>query len=440
MVGMNKENVKSVVLLILVISSLVLTLMVWSYQPEFSEVETEIERTANIGPGEPVPFQSVMRAYQLVWVDDEDIQGTIEEEAVVGIREYIDGTEITDIDVYNSLSRLSPSRNEEDDEEFLIVDYASDMPTHSLFEVLDFEYEGDYPDYSYNRIIVDLVEPQVNFYLINEALDRVAIAKTNLESDYLKSLLEAHSGLFEDYTAVITNQQTSNNKTAIYGPTAPGEMPVETFLYNVLSVDTVNNMLFLDDEYTMEGNDGPYVYEGESNIATYNSDSYAYSYNNLEESLTGGSDPHQTIQLSFYFLRSHIGIDQRHVLFDYIGDENNSVYRSSMNGHFVFSDEISTTISVKYGEHAVYEYARPLIRVNAQVPGSESRELPPIENVRYEIALNENYDLQHVTKITIGYNMAFSTAENEINVVQYTPSWYVKYDGQWMRFDEGSLN
>lgn len=437
---MNKENIKSIALFLLVISSLVLTVMVWSYEPEFSEVETDVERTANIGPGEPVPFTSVMRAYQLVWVNDMDIQGTIEEDAVVGIREYIDGTEITDIDVYNSMSRLTPSRNEDDEEEFLIVDYASDMPTKSLFEVLDFEYEGDYPDYSYNRIIVDLVDEHVTFYLINEDLDRVAIATTNLDSDYLKTLLEAHSEQFEEYSGVITNQQTSNNKTAIYGPTSPGEMPIETFLYNVLSVDAVNNMLFLDDDFTTEGEEEMYVYEGDSNIATYNSSTFAYSYNNLAESLSGNSNPHQTIQSGFYFLNSHVGIDQRHVLFDYIDDENSSTYRASMNGYFVFSDEIFTTISVKYGRNAVYEYNRPLIRVNAQVPGEESEALPPLENVRYEIALNDNYDLQNVTKITIGYNMTFSTAESEINVVQYTPSWYIKYDGQWMRFDEGSLS
>ena len=436
---MNKENIKSAALFLLVVTSAVLTIMVWSYQPEFSEIDTDIERTSNIGPGEPVAFNSIMRAYQLVWVDDTDIQGTIEEEAVVGIREYIDGTEITDINVYNSISRLTPSIDEDNGEEFLIVDYASDMPTKSLFKVLDFTYEGDYPDYSYNRIIVDLVDEHVTFYLINEDLDRVAVATTNLESSYLKSLLSAHDHLFEEYSGVITNQQTSNNKTAIYGPTEPGDMPVENFLYNVFSADAVNNMLFLNDSFETEVSEETYVYEGDTNIATYNSETYAYSYNNLRESLTGNSNPHQTIQNSFHFLNSHIGLDQTHILFDYFPDENNSVFRSSMNGYFVFSDTIPTTMSVKYGQNAVYEYNRPLIRVTARVPGGEDQTLPPLESVRYEIALNENYDLQDVTKITIGYNMAFSTDQNEINVVQYTPSWYIKYDGEWMRFDEGGL-
>lgn len=436
---MNKENIKSVALFFLVVTSAVLTIMVWSYQPEFSEIDTNIERTSNIGPGEPVSFSSIMRAYQLVWVDDTDIQGTIEEEAVVGIREYIDGTEITDINVYNSISRLTPSIDDDDGEEFLIVDYSSDMPTKSLFKMLDFNYEGDYPDYSYNRIIVDLVDEHVTFYLINEDLDRVAVAETNLESSYLKSLLSAHDHLFEEYSGVITNQQTSNNKTAIYGPTDPGDMPVESFLYNVFSPDAVNNMLFLNDSFETEVSEETYVYEGEANIATYNSETYAYSYNNLQESLTGNSTPHQTIQSSFHFLNSHIGLDQTHVLFDYFPDENNSVFRSSMNGYFVFSEQIPTTMSVKYGQNSVYEYNRPLIRVTARVPGGDDQTLPPLENVRYEIALNDNYDLQDITKITIGYNMSFSTDQNEINVVQYTPSWYIKYDGEWMRFDEGGL-
>lgn len=436
---MNKENIKSIALFLLVVTSAVLTIMVWSYQPEFSEIDTDIERTSNIGPGEPVSFDSIMRAYQLVWVDDSNIQGTIEEEAVVGIREYIDGTEITDINVYNSISRLTPGIDEDSGEEFLIVDYASDMPTKSLFKVLDFNYEGDYPDYSYNRIVVDLVDEHVTFYLINENLDRVAVAETNLESSYLKSLLSAHDHLFEEYSGVITNQQTSNNKTAIYGPTDPGSMPVENFLYNVFSADTVNNMLFLNDSFETEVSDETYVYEGDTNIATYNSETYAYSYNNLRESLTGNSNPHQTIQSSFHFLNSHIGLDQRNILFDYFPDENNSVFRASMNGYFVFSDHIPSTISVKYGQNALYEYNRPLLRVTARVPGGEDQTLPPLESVRYEIALNENYDLQDVTKITIGYNMAFSTDQSEINVVQYTPSWYIKYDGEWMRFDEGGL-
>src|SRR5699024_8452536 len=120
--------------------------------------------------------------------------------------------------------------------------------------------------------------------------------------------MSAHDHLFEEYSGVITNQQTSNNKTAIYGPTDPGDMPVESFLYNVFSPDAVNNMLFLNDSFETEVSEETYVYEGEANIATYNSETYANSYDKPKNSLTGNSTKHKTIQSILHFLNSHIGL------------------------------------------------------------------------------------------------------------------------------------
>lgn len=436
---MFRERAKSLILFILVIASAVLTYMVWSYQPEFSQVDTSIESTPNIGRGEPVPFENVMRAYQLIWADGSDVQGTIKEDAVVGVREFLEGTEITDINVYNNMNRLDPSVGEDGSEEFLIVDYPSEMPAKSLFQVLGFEYDDALPDYSFDRIIVDIASDNVTFFMLNEALDKVAVANTDIDSSYLLSIVEKYEDSFEDYTGIITNQRTSNNKTAIYGPSDPGEVDVENFLSTQHSVDVVNDILFMDDEITTTHNEDVYVYEGDSNIATYSSNTYSYSYTNLDETLSSGRSPHQTIQRSFDFLNSHTALTNEQMLFDYEEESNESLYRLTMRGYPVFSDEMQNTISVKYGKNAVFEYERPQIHIDAHVPGDQTKELTPLENVRYQIALNEELDLQKVSKITIGYDMGFAESQTELNLLEFTPEWYVKYDGEWMRFDEGSL-
>lgn len=439
MIGMYRETAKSIILFLLVISSAVLTYMVWSYQPEFSQVDTSLHSTSNIGQGEPVPFNSVMRAYQLIWVDGDNVRGTIEENAVVGVREFLDGTEIEGIDVYNNMDRLDPAVKENGDEEFLIVDYPSEMPSKSLFQVLGFTYEGTLPDYSFDRIVVDIASPQVTFYLLNESLDRVAVAQTDIDSAYLLSIVDEYETSFEAYTPVITNQQTSNNKTAIYGPDDPGEVSIETFLSTQISIDTVNSLLFMEDEASVSQNEDVYVYEGENNLATYNTQTYNYVYTNLDESQTSDRNPHQTIQRSFDFLNSHIGLSQDHMLFDYDEEGSESTYRYTLNGYAVFSEEISHTITTKYGSNALFEYERPLLYINAQIPSEESKTLTRLEDVRYQIALNEEIDLQKVSKITIGYDMRFSDSQTELNVVEFVPEWYVKYDGEWLRFNEGGL-
>lgn len=436
---MHKETLKSIILFILVISSAILTYMVWSYQPEFSDVETGIDTTSNIGATEEVTFNQMMRAYQLVRVNDADIEGTIQEDVIVGIREYISDTEVEDFNVYNNMNRLDSVTGEDGSEDFLIVDYPSDMPVKSLLQVLGFNYEEEVPDYEFGRIIVDLSEENVDFYFVNDELDRVAIAPTNLESEYLLSILDDYEDSFEQYSGVITNQQTSNSKTAIYGPSNPESLSVENFLFTQIDPDLMNNILFTNDEYTSEQSDQIYVYEGMSNIAKYNTDTHGYTYTNLDESLTGEHDPHQIIHQSFTFLESHTGLTNSNILFDYNAEENQSIYRTTMDGHIVFSETINNVVSVKYGQNSVYEYSRPLLTVNAKVPGEEDKELAPLENVRYQIALNADFDLQNVSRITIGYDMAFSSEQTELNVVQYTPEWFVEYDGEWYKFEEGGL-
>ncbi|MXQ51615.1 hypothetical protein GQ671_10110 [Salinicoccus hispanicus] len=436
---MYRETVKSIILFTLVVSSAILTYMVWSYQPEFSQIDTSIESTSNTGQGEPLPFESVMRAYQLIWVNGEEARGTIDEDAVVGVREFLDGTRITDINVYNNMNRLDPTVKEDGSEEFLIVDYPSEMPAKSLFQILGFEYEETLPDYKFDRIVVDIASPQVTFFMLNEALDRVAVAQTDMESDYLLSIVNDYEDSFEDYTGLITNQQTANNKTAIYGPDAPGEVSVMSFLSAQISIDTINDILFMEDEVSVSQNENVYVYEAENGLATYNTDTYNYVYTNLNESLSSERDPHQTIQRSFNFLNSHIGLAPEHILFDYEEEGNQSIYRYTLNGYAVFSDEIAMTISTKYGSNALFEYERPLLYINAQVPSEETEKLARIEDVRYEIALNEALDLQKVSKITIGYNLRFSEEQTELNLVNFTPEWYVKYDGEWLRYNEGGL-
>lgn len=436
---MFRETAKSVILFLLVIISAVLTYMVWSYQPEFSQVDTSIESTPDIGRGEPMPFKDVMRAYQLIWADGNDIQGTIKEDAVVGVREFLEGTEIQDINVYNNMNRLNPALDEDGSEEFLIVDYPAEMPAKSLFQVLGFEYEGALPDYSFDRIIVDIASDKVTFFMLNEALDRVAVATTDIESSYLLSIVEKYEDSFEDYTGIITNQETSNNKMAIYGPSDPGDVKVENFLSTQHSTDVMNEILFMDDEISTTRNEDVYVYEGDSNIATYSSSTYSYSYTNLDETLSSGRNPHQTIQRSFDFLNSHSALSNGYMLFDYAEESNESIYRFTMNGYVVFSDEVQNTISVKYGNNAVFEYDRPQLHIDAHVPGDQTKELTTLENVRYQIALNDELDLQKVSKITIGYDMGFAESQTELNLLEFTPEWYVKYDGEWMRFDEGGL-
>ena len=438
---MYREWIKSILLIVIVASSLVLTYLVWSYEPEFSEIDTTIEGTTNLGQGERVSFEQVMSTYQLVWIQGENnTRGTTDPRALIGIREHLEGSKITSMNVYNSLNRLDVRGEDTSEEEFLLIDYYSDVPSKSLFQMLGLSHEATLPDFTFDRIVVDMKEGNVVFNLVDESRTRVAVVETDISADFLKAHVESYGDIFEDYTPIITNQQTSNNMTAIYGPSSPGNVNTERFMISQVNVDVMNRVLFMDSPAESRSSDEVSIYEDENHIATYNTDTYQYSYINLNESSSSSGNNHQTIQDIYYFLNSHNGLSQNNVLFDYEPNENTATFRSTLNGRVVFSEGLSTAITVKYGANSVYEYTRPLIRTNAKVSDEEEVELLDIENVRYQIALHDNFDLQKVSKIVLGYDMTYADDETDLEFIDYTPQWYVKYDGAWMKFNEGGLS
>ncbi|HBV22788.1 MAG TPA: hypothetical protein DEB42_03230 [Jeotgalicoccus sp.] len=438
---MYREWIKSILLIVIVASSAVLTYLVWSYEPEFSQIDTTIEGTTNIGQGERISFEQVMSTYQLVWIQGENnTRGTTDPRALIGIRENLEGSNIKSMDVYNSLNRLDVRGEESNDEEFLLIDYYSDVPSKSLFQMLGLSHDSTLPDFTFDRIVVDMKEGNVVFNLVDESRSRVAVVETDITADFLKGHVESYSDIFEAYTPIITNQQTANNKTAIYGPSSPDTINTERFMITQINTDVMNRILFLDSPAESPSSGDVSIYEDENHIATYNADTYQYSYTNLNESSSSSGNNHQTIQDIYYFLNSHNGLSQNNVLFDYESGENAATFRSTLNGRVVFSEALSTAITVKYGANSVYEYTRPLIRTNAKVSDEEEVELLDIENVRYQIALHDNFDLQKVSKIVLGYDMTYADEETDLEFIDYTPQWYVKYDGAWMKFNEGGLS
>ncbi|CEA02201.1 YycH protein [Jeotgalicoccus saudimassiliensis] len=438
---MYKEWFKSILLIAIVASSAILTYLVWSYEPEFSQIDTTIEGTTNISQGERVSFEQVMSTYQMVWIQGENnTRGTTDPRALIGIREHLDGSSVVSMNVYNNLNRLDVRGEESNDEEFLLIDYYSDVPSKSLFMMLGLSHEPTLPDFTFDRIVVDMKEGNVVFNLIDENRSRVAVVETSITADFLKGHVESYSDIFEAYTPIITNQRTSNNKTAIYGPSSPGSSRTERFMISQVNADVLNRILFLNSPEESPSSGDVAIYEDENHIATYNSETYQYNYTNLNESSASSGNNHQTIQDIYYFLNSHNGLSTSNVLFDYDAGENAATFRSTLNGRVIFSEGLSSAITVKYGRNAVYEYTRPLIRTNAKVSDEEEVELLDIETVRYQIALHDKFDLQKVSKIVLGYDMTYADDQTDVEFIDYTPQWYVKYDGVWMKFNEGGLS
>ena len=437
---MSKEHLKTIALVILVISSCVLTYKTWSYEPEFRKVDTTLTTAPSTAQGEQVEFKTTMRTFQIIRVKDDESIGTMDQGTLVGMRQFLEGSKINLSGKPEKINNLKLSPSETTEENFMIVDYLSELPARSLFSILGFEIGPEMIEYNFDRVLIDLNKEFVVFNLLNGDRTNYVSYETDIKTSDLRNVLDKNMKTFEDYSAIITNDLTSNRMTAIYGPSVPGRKKVQQFIPSTISVNALNESLFLNEKVTARKEDNFTIYESDTGLATYSSKTYGYSYTNLKETRDNDRSPHRTIEKSFIFLNGHMGLSSRYILFSYDLDKDEVTYRQTLDDYIVFSDEIATEIRIASGKSTIVEYDRPMIQTNAVLPTDESMELADIELVRYNIASNPNLDLTKVSKLIVAYDMHFTKDQTELNTIEYTPAWYVLYDGEWRKFEGGAMN
>lgn len=438
---MIKEFFKSLLLVLLVVSSFVLTILVWSYETDFSEVETSLSALPNTGHGEQVAFSEIIRPYQYVWIDGNTVNGT---QDIIGIneslRESLQSQSVESLQIGGDLSFMDSVVSDIDSQRILILDFTTRIPVRTFLTAYGIDYDGFNPRGEMNRVIIDLRENHAEFYLLDQSDQFTMKVNTAVRSETILDILSESSGQFEKFSSIITNRNNASRLTSIYSPSEPSSMYREVFISSMTSVDLMNRVMFLNNDYTSTVQNGITMYENDQVSTYYNHETYRYLYQNKHEVETASTNDHATIRKNFDFLNSHRALTESSVIFNYDSEDSELTVRDSLNGKLVFSDDIINTVTVRSGEQEIFEYQRSQLRMNTQIPSQDLVSLPNIETVRYEIASSDNLSLQFVTNFLVGYNMRFSEEQSELNLVTFTPTWFILYDGEWMRYEDGELN
>ncbi|MFC3899864.1 YycH family regulatory protein [Aliicoccus persicus] len=438
---MIKNILKSLFLFLLVISSLVLTVLVWRYERDFSEVETSLTALPNTGYGEQVEFSQIIRPYQYVLIDGNEVNGTQDISAMnTALNTELSSSEVESLQMDTDLSSVDHVISDIDAQHFLILDFMTDIPVKTFLAAYGIDYEGFDPRGNLNRAIIDLQDNEAELYLIDKSNQNTTFVNVEINSSAIIDILSSEQTSFERFSSIITNSSNASRLTSIYSPSAPASMNREMFISSMMSVEQLNQVMFLYNDYSSSNQNGITVYENDQVATYYNNETFRYLYQNKHEEESSSMNDHVTIRKNFDFLNSHRSMNSASIIFDYNSDNSELVLRESIDGKLVFSDEINNTTVVRDGIDEIYEFQRMQLRMSTQIPSQDSVELPNIETVRYDIANSDDLSLQFVTNFVLGYNMRFSEEQSELNLVTFTPSWFILYDGEWMRYEEGGLN
>ncbi|KIL42860.1 hypothetical protein KP77_34900 [Jeotgalibacillus alimentarius] len=424
------ELLKSILLSLLVVLSLLLTWNVWSYQPAddpYDESETTVENVSIASERSP---DELIQPSRFLVHGEVAVSGTTDENNIATLTEQMDKWNIYNV-------QQNASFNEEEFKEIvhgpnrIEVLYPTEIPFGAYRDIVTFE-NSTLPEDTFDRIVIDVSgEDDTPFTLYFVNYDNRVVYEARVDATHLEALNNAIvSNAAATYSPYFAHE--AGDRT-IYLPVERREYLQYRYKMSVIDVNLFRRALFQDPDAVTMNQLGASrdQYVDQSNLMEVNRNHNTLSYVNPSAELSTVGRPGELFQKSRRFVNEHEGwVDDYH-LYDLDGMQQEVTFRMHMAGMPVFNDRGAAEIYQNWGETRIHRYTRSLLTEQFPLPedydsvplGSGYDAIEAIEKI-------EDYEPENLEDVRIGYYM---TKDSNDNIYTFDPVWYYKYNGSWSR-------
>jgi len=431
---MRYENIKSGILTILVLVSLLLTWNLWTYQPNYDTMEKS-KTVKEVNVREKQEVTKIVRPDQILFhVKDQhygtnnpvDLEKLIKEMrswSFSDLKNYSDKVENVD-------NFIHTSGNAE-------ISFPGDVPIELYRSVLNIEGKK-IPAFNFNRIIID-----------TEGLEKgsgiVYFASTETQQVYSShissaNLNEFNSGYYKNAAHYPKFFAYKTPKRTFFLPEEKINMKTYRYLPMTLNADEFKDALF-DDPSFVQRSSVPYGEEftNDSSKMTvnYNNNILQYVNPTTDESFVESS--YDLVKRSVDFVNEHGGWTDP---FRYV---SKSEYKRSvtfrlysMDGYPIYNDRGLSEITEVWGRDQINQYVRPNISLDLPLISETKSVTPPSgHEVLALLQSNKNYKPELLDELVLGYRMEWDTEESKLILLE--PAWFYRYDKSWGQITDGDL-
>ncbi|MFJ7371033.1 YycH family regulatory protein [Lysinibacillus sp. NPDC098008] len=424
------EPVKSVVLFLLVMLSVVLTFLIWTYTPDYKYIEKNEGKEILIKPQKDM--EDIIRPYKAVYRFDEKFTGTVSNTTMKEIMQTFKGWNVFDlVPINNSLSSNYVNEIIRADKRMTIF-FTGEVPFSAFNTIFQFT-DKTLPETTFNRMIIDWSNydnKELTLYYIsnnNQSLFRSHVSIPNM-NQFMQEIIEP-AKKFEAFKEIERGSYTS-----LYLADTKNESVKYTYYIEDITPELFKNVLFPDanivqrnvesatsEKYT----DGMSLMTLDTNLKSLN-----YVYPAAESSIR--VEPSKLIKDSFEFINEHGGFtaDFRYVS---AGANKNQIdYQFYLQGLPVYSNHVITRMTTIWGDGRIFHYKRPYFSLDMDIPfEKEIIELPSGTEVIELIKDSNSIVLSDIDEIVRGYNLI--TQNQELNIFTFEPCWFVIRKGTWIK-------
>ncbi|WP_419960466.1 YycH family regulatory protein [Psychrobacillus sp. BM2] len=422
------EQVKSVVLLLLILLSFTLTFSIWTYTPVIQTNEAAI---VDISIAEKKSLEEIIKPYRMIISQENVLKGSFANRPIDFVINKMKTWEIQTVELASnkvSTDQINDFIKAPNRASFF---FTADVPIEILGNILNFA-DRNFPEVYVNRLIVDWNNESpdsLTLYFVSTSQQKIYSAT----AENADKLAFAERILEQADTMQVYNEIVKDNKLSLYVSSVPEN--ILSYNYSIKEVETdkfkdalfnnpslvrsnpvsMSEQQFTDDSALMNMN------------FTYKSLNYVHPASENENP----GNPVDLIQNSLNFVNEHNGWtdDYRYSRMNTANRQIN--YQLYFAGLPVFSKDTLTEISQYWGIDRVYRYYRPFYTLDVAIPlGTREVAMTSGQAIYDFLSTTTDVNTSSIDDIVIGYYLSRVDDQSLFNL---EPSWYYLESGSWVR-------
>jgi regulatory protein YycH of two-component signal transduction system YycFG len=427
------EPVKSIVLILLVVLSILLTFSIWTYSPRY-EV-SEPSPPVDVSIAEKKKVIEIIKPYKTVFNFDDTLRGTTDQTDIDGIVDEMLEWKISNIALVNNnflaedLSKLLRKKNR------FTLYFHGEVPLTVYDDVLKVD-ETNVPEILFDRIVVDWnpANSEMDIYFVSRANKMLYSAKAKAED--LRSFNQSILPKARELAAYRDVNPKSSSFIAV--PTGPVETIRYTYIEDENSPNQFRDALFSDPNAVWRSPVGSNKEELGDDHALMSVDLERKTLKYFRRATESRelAIPSELLLNTINYVNEHEGWTDE-FRYTFIDPESRTVkFRLFLNGLPVYTDSSSSTeIVQRWGKDQILSYKRPYYTLkNPIVVANEL--LPPGIDIAERLSKLDTLNFDAVEEIAPGY---FMKHDLEKGIFILEPTWFYLLKGNWNRFSPESL-
>jgi regulatory protein YycH of two-component signal transduction system YycFG len=425
------EQLKSALLIFLVITSGLLTWNLWTYQPKYEF--NDKKNVHDVSISDPKDVADLIKPVKVLLHLGEGHFGTAREEQIDELFTELSGWTLYDVGeaaVYSpgQIRRLSEKGNN------IEIIYPDLVPFNLYKGILRFESDK-LPYGAFNRIVIHLEKGQKedgSVYFVSTKDGKVYEGHVN--NDQLVSLfhyLKTGKKKYDKYKAY-----DLPDGRIMFLPADEVEMPRYKYYSDYIKPERFQNALFKDPSYVRRdiNADGEKFTDGTSLMTVdYTTDMIFYvNPSQAIDSRVKNGDM-SVLKKSIDFVNDHAGWTDQYRYFSMDPYNKNTLFLLFVKGFPVFNQDGMTEIEQTWGKEEIYQYERPYFILDIPLPSPQMITLPSGEQALDTLLANPDIKVDLVGELAMGYQL--TKDPDNPKVLTLDPSWYYSYAGSWLRLD-----